>query len=108
MSVFQTRPPLLVDQTDAPIADCAFDVNPWGVYVAAPLCCVPLVLIVLFWLKKVKANHAINWSVTACVLASGVMAVWWLADMRPKYDAEQACLDAAMGKQDVPPVGPMP
>jgi hypothetical protein len=37
-----------------------------------------------------------------CTTAASVMAVWWLADMRPKYDAEQACLDAAMGKQDVP------
>lgn len=91
MSTFQSLGPAIA-ATLAPI-ECPAGVDVPDALAAAVCslgCCVPLVLVVLFWLKAVTPQHAVNWSAASFLMAPAIALAWWVGSGTGKKYARAA------------------
>ena len=102
-TMFETVPPTIVPTTaplvaaslapEAELQQMLAGMPPtWYLVLTSALCCVPIVLLVAYWLGKVKCEKLVTWAVVAWVLSRTVELVY-------AYNVGKSAAEAQMRQQ---------
>ena len=98
--MFETVPPAVVPSTapptlapEAELQQMLAQMPPaWYLVLTCVLCCVPVVLLVAYWLGKVKCEKLVTWAVVAWVLSRAV-------ELAYAYNAGRGAAEAQVRQQ---------